>query len=96
MNEDVWQTLPEDIRTVMIETAMEVLPTVLEADRKGKEDFRAGLEANGGGLYQISDEQLAKWNERLKPVREDWVKRLEAQNKPARAILDRWTELVTQ
>jgi len=96
MNEDVWQTLPEDIRTIIIDTAMEVLPTVLEADKKGMEDFRVGLEANGGGLYQISDEQLALWNERLLPVREDWIQRLEAQGKPARAIIDRWTELVTE
>tara|TARA_R110002049_G_scaffold188683_2_gene357174 strand:- start:734 stop:1753 length:1020 start_codon:yes stop_codon:yes gene_type:complete len=96
MNEDVWQTLPEDIRTVMIDTAMEVLPTVLEADKKGMEDFRVGLEANGGGLYQIGDEQLALWNERLLPVREEWIQRLEAQGKPARTIIDRWTELVTE
>ena len=96
INEDVWQTLPEDIRRVMIETAMEVLPTVLEADKNSKEDFRSVLEANGGGLYQIDDSQIAEWNERLVPVYEEWIQRLEALNMPARAILDRWTELVTQ
>ncbi len=81
---------------LLINRTLTVLPTVLEADKKGMEDFRAGLEANGGGLYQIGDEQLALWNERLLPVREDWIQRLEAQGKPARAIIDRWTELVTE
>ena len=60
INEDVWQTLPEDIRTAMIEAGKEVLPTVLEADKRGVETFRAGLEANGGGLYQIGDDELAQ------------------------------------
>ena len=96
INEDVWQTLPEDIRTAMIEAGKEVLPTVLEADKRGVETFRAGLEANGGGLYQIGDDELAQWNERLAPVREDWVQRLEKQGKPAQAIIDRWTDLVTE
>jgi TRAP-type C4-dicarboxylate transport system substrate-binding protein len=96
INETVWQSLPEDIRAAMLEAALEVVPTVIEADKKGIEDFRAGLEANGGGLYQIEDTQLAQWNERLAPVRQDWVDRLEGQNKPARAILERWTALVTK
>jgi TRAP-type transport system periplasmic protein len=96
INENVWQTLPEDIQTIMIEAALEVVPTVIEADKQGVEEFREGLEANGGGLYQIEDSELASWNERLEPVREEWVERLEGQNKPAQAILDRWTELVTE
>lgn len=96
INEDVWQTLPEDIQTAMIEAAREVVPSVIEADKKGVEDFRKGVEENGGGLYQIDADQLTLWNERLAPVRDDWVERLEAQSKPAQAILDRWTELVTE
>lgn len=96
INEDVWQSLPEDIQTALVEAAREVVPPVIEADKKGVEDFRAGLEENGGGLYQIDEAELAQWNERLLPVRNGWVERLEAQSKPARAILDRWTELVTE
>lgn len=96
INEDVWQTLPEDIQTALVEAAREVVPTVIEADKQGVEDFRKGLEENGGGLYQIDAEQLAMWNQRLTPVRDEWVQRLEAQNKPAQAILDRWSELVTE
>lgn len=96
INENVWQTLPEDIQTAMIEAAREVVPPVIEADKKGVVDFRKGVEENGGGLYQIDADQLAMWNERLAPVRDDWVERLEAQSKPAQAILDRWTELVTE
>lgn len=96
VNEDVWHTLPEDIQTAMVEAAREVVPTVIEADKKGVEDFRKGVEENGGGLYQIDDDQLVLWNDRLTPVRDDWVERLEAQSKPAQAILDRWTDLVTE
>lgn len=78
VNEKVWQSLPEDIQKVMIEAALDVVPAMIEADNNRVEEFREGLEANGGGLYQIDDEQLALWSERLEPVREDWAEKLSA------------------
>ncbi len=80
----------------MIETALDVVPPVIEADNNRISEFRDGLEANGGGFYQIDDEQLVLWNKRLETVREGWIENLSAQGKPAREILDRWTELVTE
>lgn len=96
INEDVWQSLPEDIQTVMIEAAREVVPTVIQADEERISEFETGLKENGGGFYQISDEQLSQWNEQLQSVRDVWVEGLVSQNKPAQEILDRWTELVTE
>ena len=96
INEDVWGTLPQDIQEIMVQASRDVLSNVVEADKKGVEDFRKGVEENGGGLYQIGEEELARWNERLDPVRQTWVENLEGQGKPAQAILDRWTELVTE
>ncbi|UOA33115.1 Solute-binding protein [Sulfitobacter sp. DSM 110093] len=96
INEDVWRSLPEDIQVAIIEAAREVIPAVVQADKDRISEFADGLIENGGGLYQIEDSQLEDWNTKLSGVRQAWVDSLEAQGKPAQAILDRWSALVTK
>lgn len=96
INEDVWNTLPEDIQTALVEAAREVIPAVVQADKDRISEFTKGLEDNGGGVYQIEQAQLQQWNAKLSEVRQAWVDSLEKQGKPAQAILDRWSDLATK
>ncbi|MBS9721139.1 TRAP transporter substrate-binding protein DctP [Tianweitania sp. BSSL-BM11] len=96
INEDVWQGLPEDIQTIMMDTAREVVPPVIQADNERHNEFGEALKQNGGGYYQISDAELQKWQERLEPIWDNWVSDLDGRNQPGKKIFDRWTELATQ
>lgn len=94
INEDVWQDLSTEVQTALIDGSKDVQAEVLSADTKRAADFTAALEAKGGGVYDVKPEQFALWNERLAPVREDWVSGLEAQNKPATEVLEAWSALI--
>lgn len=94
INEDVWQGLPGEVQTALVDGSKDVIPAVLEVDTKRAMDFTAALEEKGGGVYDVEPEQFALWNERLASVREDWVSGLNAQNKPATRVLEAWSALI--
>lgn len=95
INSGVWQKLPKDIQSALVDASRDVVADVVKAEQTQIQIVADGLKSNGGGLYDIGPEQFKLWDQQLRPVRDAWVKNLAGQGKPADAVLKRWTELVT-
>ncbi len=96
INEDVWQTLPEDIQQALVQASLDVMPEVYKLNAEREAKFRASLEARGGAVYQVADEQRQAWAAELEPVSEEWVADMEARGLPGQRVFDRWQDLLTE
>ena len=93
MNWDSWKNLPPEVQNVFDElngrymteyTAKKVDETV---EKLG--GIIRGMDRNiGKPAYKISDREFKKWQDLVKPVYEEWIKKMEAKKLPGRAIFE--------
>lgn len=99
MNKGSWNKLPPDIQKIMGEE----LGLKWWAEEKGRmfhdkwgEESRALIEKRGLKIYKLPPEEKKKWTAAVMPLREEWLKKMEAKGAPGGKILDRVAELVKQ
>ncbi|MGJ9385049.1 TRAP transporter substrate-binding protein [Salipaludibacillus sp. CF4.18] len=94
MNQDKWESLSDDIKSSMDEVKgrhmVEVAGNVI--DERSIEAIEAAEEA-GAEFYELSDEELEEWKEKMNPVIEDWIADKNSKGLPGQEIYDRALEL---
>ncbi|MBW2065869.1 MAG: TRAP transporter substrate-binding protein [Deltaproteobacteria bacterium] len=97
MNKDSFNRLPKDIQKIIGEE----LGTRWWAEQKGKlfhdkwaEEGRALARKYGGTIYYLPPEEKKRWVEKILPIRDEWVRKMEAKGVSGRRILNRALELV--
>ncbi len=95
MARDQWEQLPSEVQGVIDELGREMaLWTGQYHDTEnvqGAIDF--AIEDHDVELVELSDEEIARWDERLEPIIDDWVEQIEGMGLPAQEFLDRLFEL---
>jgi TRAP-type C4-dicarboxylate transport system substrate-binding protein len=89
INKDAFDKLPEDLKTTFYNFNQRIPYAI--AKRIGV-DFKAEAQAiykeNGVEMITLSDEEMAKFKAVLKPIKDEWAEKWEAQGVPARAFLE--------
>lgn len=89
MNKDKWESLPKDVKELIDSTTGLKMSTNAGRDFDNIEvPFRARALKKGINEIILSPSELAKMKESTLPLREEWVKDMEAKGFPARKILD--------
>lgn len=99
MNKDSWNKLPPDIQKIMGEE----LGMKWWAEEKGKmfhdkwgDEAKELIESRGLEIYKLPPEERKKWIAAIMPIREGWVKSMQAKGVDGQKILNRLEELVNQ
>lgn len=83
-----WDTIPEDIRTAMMQ-AGKMVEDSIAAKMDGETDSLADeFTSDGMNIYAIPEGELVKINTALEAVHADWVVRLADRGLPAQAVLE--------
>jgi len=88
MNADVFADLTDARQAALRAAGEETMAHFCAFSDANEADATQALVAAGGTLYPCDDAMNAEIGERLAPVAEDWVARLEARNLPARSVLE--------
>jgi C4-dicarboxylate-binding protein DctP len=92
VNRDTWERLPEKVREVLQEVAIELRDRHAElaiADAaKAREAFMEG----GGQLIEVSEAERQEWARSLAPLGQEWAEAAEAKGLPGKAYLSAFME----
>lgn len=88
INEEVWQSLPEDVQQAMLQASEEALQDLgarMDADEaKQKQEYID----QGMNVYELSPEDQKEWLNAQDPVKEKWIESMAKQNLPGQEVLD--------
>lgn len=92
VNEEVWESWPEDVQQAIIQASEEIVETVGISINEHEEELRKEYEAAGVEFYELPDEELAKWNEYLSDYNKEWAKMMDERGLKGTEILDKFLE----
>jgi TRAP-type C4-dicarboxylate transport system substrate-binding protein len=95
INKRTWDRLPQDVRAIMTEEANNAQKQYVTWLEKNDEESAKAIEAAGGVIKKISDEEMAKWKAQTPDLLQAWVedmtKRGEGEN--AKKVADLWRKM---
>ncbi|MFD1707862.1 TRAP transporter substrate-binding protein [Siminovitchia sediminis] len=95
MNKDTWESLPSDVQQVIDELGSEMAIFTGEYhDQNIQESLEWSKEEHGTEMIQLSPEEQEKWDQAIKPIQDEYVKKLEKEGLPAKEYRDRLYELI--
>jgi len=97
MNKEAWNSLSEDVQKVVTEVTDEMMPHMMSStvQKEGQVGKKETL-ALGHEIFDISEEERAKWVETSRAVYDKWVNDMEAKGLPGRAVLDEAIKLMKE
>lgn len=98
MNKDVWNSFPKEIQDAINEVNEEVfeIATNLWEGEGGANLSQAGLDfavEQGNEIITLSDEEAARWMEKLKPLRDDYAKVMDSKGIDGKGVMNKILEL---
>ncbi|GLQ05129.1 TRAP transporter substrate-binding protein [Sneathiella chinensis] len=88
INEDVWQGLPDDVKTQLMTVADELRTSMSSQFQTFNDQSYPKLEKAGVKPFALSGAVLGQFEERLQTVAREWVSQMEARNLPGQDMLD--------
>lgn len=85
VNENFWQSLPDDHKQIITEAARNAEVSVRDRVSRIESDAFAAAEENGMTVYHPTEEEVASWREASQPVIDRW---LEESGELARTVYD--------
>jgi len=93
-NARTWARLPEEVRTVLRETAADYRDELaLEADRRGAKS-RTEFVKRGGTIVSLTTEQRRAWARGLPNIAKEWADDMETRGLPGHALLSDYMEIM--
>ena len=95
INEDVWQSMPADIQTIIEEEAAKSQDHYVEWVIANEAAAAKRLTAAGGTIIPIGDDYLAAWKAATPDLLQQWVEELDSRGKgeEAAVVAAKWREL---
>ena len=95
INEKRWQSLPEDIRTIILEESKLASDKYVASVNQSEIAATERMAANGANIINITDTYLADWRAATPDLLQQWVEELTAAGKgeQAAAVAEKWREL---
>ncbi len=87
VNADVWKKLPNEVKKVLAETAIDYRDHVSQVVAKRAAAAYKNFEAKGGTIVKLSEAQRQTWADGMPNVAQDWASGLEEKGIPAKAVL---------
>jgi|CZCB01.1.fsa_nt_gi TRAP-type C4-dicarboxylate transport system substrate-binding protein len=88
MKEERWNSLPEDIRTVMDELNAELQNAWVCWQAQRGEQARKKFVEGGGEIYKLSAEEAARWDQRVTEALDLTLAELESMDLPVKKVLE--------
>ncbi len=94
MNLDRWNGLPEDIRKVFDEVSKEYIGIAGDVwDNASKAGLKYA-EEEGLEIITLTPEEKARWHAAYKPLRDEYIKAMEAKGLPGKAFVEEIEQLI--
>lgn len=93
-NGDVWNGLPEDVKTAMRKASLEVNTSFGNFVDKRTVTAEEELRAKGLEMYELPKSILDEFRKRTAPIAEDWASGLNDRGYPASDVLKAWKDLL--
>jgi TRAP-type C4-dicarboxylate transport system substrate-binding protein len=97
MNKDVWESLPPNVQQVIDELRDETAAYAGEyLDNHVQESLEWAKAEHNLEIVTLSDEEKAKWSEKIAPLQAQYVKQMNDQGLPGDEFKKRLDELIQQ
>jgi TRAP-type C4-dicarboxylate transport system substrate-binding protein len=94
MNEDYWQTLPEDVQDAIYKAGGELAGEYGAFQHEQQKERREIMENSGVNVYEVPADQYAGWEDIMEEVRESWGERMEEERDlPGSEAVETWDRL---
>lgn len=88
VNADYWKKLPEEVKTVLQEVAVDYRDHVAGVAMDAADASREAYVASGGTVVDVSAEDRAAWANAMPNIAKEWAAGLDAKGEPGSEILD--------
>lgn len=97
MDKDRWESLPEDVKQVIDELSKEMTVfTGKYLDEHTEEALKWSAETEGLEIVPLTEDESKRWEETIKPIQDEVVKKAEEKGLPGSEYRERIKELVEQ
>ncbi len=97
MNEDKWNSLPEDIQKIFMDASDEAWWGEVGNIWRASDDGGIGLAVKAGNTHvTLTEEETAAFKEKLEPVVQRWVDEVSAQGIDGQGLVDKARELIAK
>lgn len=95
MNRERFDSLPEDIQKVLLEVGAEMAHFTGDyLDNHIEDSLEWAASEHGFSHIELTQEEIARWDERLEPLNEKRIQSVADRGLPAEAFVDRMMELI--
>ena len=94
MNRRSWERLPEEVRRVLMETAIDYRDELARETDRRAESSRHEFVEQGGTIQPLTDEQRRVWAASLPNMAREWAEDLEERGLPGKQILRDYMDIM--
>ena len=87
VNADYWKKLPDEVKNVLQEVAVEYRDHVASVAMDRAEESRKAYEAAGGTIIEVSAEDRAQWAQAMPNIAAEWAENLDGKGEPGTDML---------
>ena len=95
VNADYWKKLPDEVKEVLTEVAVEYRDHVAGIAMDRATSSRESYVAAGGTVVDVSDEERAQWADAMPNLAAEWASGLDAKGEPGTEMLDAYLQKLT-
>jgi TRAP-type C4-dicarboxylate transport system substrate-binding protein len=93
ISEQVWQGLDEETKKIMSDAGEEVNKSLCKYTDKHEAEATEELVAAGRlQVVKLSNDEIARWNDRVSPIVEAWVNEMDSTGRPGTALLQAYRQ----
>jgi TRAP-type C4-dicarboxylate transport system substrate-binding protein len=96
VNENKWETLPEDVKEVLLQAGEETGSNVARSYMEGDEEAVQKLREMGKTVYELSPQVQEQIAERLIEVEQHWLDQMKQRSLPGQEVLDAFKGYVAE
>ena len=94
VNTTFWNSLPEDLQTLMLEVGKEAVARNADLIRSRREEAKAGFEAPGVTFHEMPFDEKVKWSNALSDIPGAWIEEMEGKGRAGKAVMLRYLEML--
>ena len=94
INTTFWNSLPEDLQTLMLEVGKEAVARNADLIRSRREEAKAGFEAAGVTFHEMPFDEKVKWSNALSDIPGAWIEEMEGKGRAGQAVMLRYLEML--
>jgi TRAP-type C4-dicarboxylate transport system substrate-binding protein len=96
INEEVYQGLPDNVKDAMKQAGDETVDHVSKHLDNQIKQLEEEFQKIGLEIYSVDEADLKEWGKKVKPVQDEWVKKMEAKGLAGQKVLDALIDALSQ